>query len=321
MAHILLIEDDRSQILLMRRWLADHQLDVLTDGLEAQRALATGSWDLIISDVQLPGLDGLTLLRTGAARHTPTVLITGHTEFEVALGAMQAGAADLLPKPFTGAQVRATVERVLAARAAKSRRILAIGAHPDDVEIGIGGILARHDAAGDAVTILTVSRGAAGGATDVREREAHAAANVLGAHLVMDDLTDRHIDGGPKTIGAIEQIIRSFGADVVYTHSAHDRHQDHRGVHEATTIAARGVAEVYAYQSPSSTIDFQPARFVDVSDVMALKLRALQAYASQAGRPYLAPDVIQATASYWGRFADYRMVEPLEIVRDSRFAA
>ena len=102
----------------------------------------------------------------------------------------------------------------------------------------------------------------------------------------------------------------------VYTHSLEDTHQDHRAVHAATLVAARGVPNVYCYQSPSSTTEFKPHRFVDITHYIDKKIDLIGAYKSQVDRmESIQPDVILSTARYWGRFAGYVLAEPLRIVR------
>jgi LmbE family N-acetylglucosaminyl deacetylase len=133
----------------------------------------------------------------------------------------------------------------------------------------------------------------------------------------MEDLPDTRMGSGPETIGAIERAIREFRPDTLYTHSRNDRHQDHRAVYEATCIAARNVPNVYSYQAPSTTTEFRPSKFVDVSSTLERKLSAIEAYESQAGRPYMSRETLLATAAYWGRFAQYGHVEPLEIHREA----
>ena len=314
MARILLIEDDPAQVALVRRWLPEHDLQVAADGCTAA-VLGRGRWDLIISDMELPGPNGIQLAQGRGASGAPTLMITSHTQFGVAVDAMRAGVHDVLAKPFGRDQLVRAVERLLETK--RHRRILAIGAHPDDVEIGVGGTLARHRAEGDQVTILTLSRGAAGGPALRRAYEAKHAAALLGAELILDDLPDTRLSCGPETIGAIEEAVRVVQPDIVYTHSPNDRHQDHRATFEATRIAARGVPNVYAYQSPSTTIDFRPTRFVDVGSWLDAKLAALSAYASQGERAYIQEMQIHSTAAYWGRFAQYSLVEPLEIEREA----
>ena len=193
--------------------------------------------------------------------------------------------------------------------------VIAVGAHPDDVEIGVGGILAAHRAAGARIIIATLSRGSCGGAGAVRVEEARASATLLGAELRMGDFPDTRLDS--QIIPWLERLIGEVKPSVVYTHSSADRHQDHRAVHEATLVAARSVGSVYCYEAPSTTVDFKPARFVDVSGYMPQKHAALEAFKSQNGRAYLATGMIESTARYWGRFAGHGMVEPLEVVREA----
>ena len=70
---------------------------------------------------------------------------------------------------------------------------------------------------------------------------------------------------GAETISIIEAAIRELHPTHVYTHSLEDTHQDHRAVHAASLVAARGVPNVYCYQTPSSTVEFKPHRFVDIT--------------------------------------------------------
>lgn len=195
--------------------------------------------------------------------------------------------------------------------------MLAIGAHPDDVEIGVGGALLAHGTAGHAVTILTMSRGAEGGDTDLRVAESQLAAGLLGARLFMEDLEDTRIPSGHPTVGLIERVLAIVRPTTLYTHSHNDTHQDHRAVHEATMVAARSVPRISCYQAPSATVDFRPNRFVPIGDHLDGKLEAIGAFASQADRSYLHPDMVGSTARYWGRFAHATHAEALEVIRDS----
>lgn len=196
------------------------------------------------------------------------------------------------------------------------RRVLAIGAHPDDVEIGCGGTLAKHRDRGDALMILTMSRGARGGHAEARTHEAQRAADRLGATLQFGDFQDATIPEGVASIEIMEAAIRTFRPTHVYTHSRDDTHQDHRAVHAATLVAAREVAHLYCYQSPSSTVDFRPQLFVDISAQIDAKLELIGMHASQVGkRANIQSDLIVATARYWGRYAGYVLAEPMVVVR------
>jgi len=81
------------------------------DGREAVRALATVKPDLVFLDVQMPGLDGMSVIRIHGAQRMPvTVFVTAHDEF--AVRAFEAQALDYLVKPLSEARFRATIARV-----------------------------------------------------------------------------------------------------------------------------------------------------------------------------------------------------------------
>jgi LmbE family N-acetylglucosaminyl deacetylase len=150
-----------------------------------------------------------------------------------------------------------------------------------------------------------------------RAREAQESAGILGARLFLRDLKDTHIPEGNPTIAIIEEIVEKISPTVVYTHSIHDLHQDHRSVHRAAMVACRRVSRVYCFQSPSATIDYRPTHFVAVDDYLGKKLKVIDAFGSQAGiRDYMEPELITATARYWARYATGTFAEPFETARD-----
>ncbi|QCR19404.1 response regulator [Agrococcus sp. SGAir0287] len=323
---ILVIEDDHDVAHLVRVVLErSGELEVLLrfDGADLEQTIREHRPDVLVTDVELPDRDGLELARVAKALDPdlPVVVMTAHASVDYAVRALRHHVDEFLEKPLATAALIATVERLAALRAQRCERrrtVLAIGAHPDDVELGVGGTLSAHVAAGDAVVVLTLSRGARGGDADHRQAESMASAELLGARLFLEDLADTSIAHAEPTVGIIERVVEQVSPSVVYTHSSHDRHQDHRAVHAATLVATRGVAEVACYQSPSTTIEFRPTRFVTIDRHLEAKQRLLACFASQQGiRPYLDPQLIEATARYWGRFGDGTWIEPLEVVRDA----
>ncbi|WP_424466738.1 response regulator [Pseudoclavibacter helvolus] len=325
---ILIIEDDAdvAEFLatVLRRRLGC-EIRVLGDALTVQVHVQEFVPDLVLTDVELPGMSGLEVL--GRLREIrpdlPVVVMTAHASVEYAVRALRERADEFLQKPIASALLVSTVQRLVeearVRRALTSqRRVLAIGAHPDDVEIGVGGTLAAHAAAGDSIVILTLSRGGRGGDVSDRQHESLASADSLGARLFLEDLTDTAIPNSDPTVGIIERVIAETDPNIVYTHSKNDRHQDHRAVHEATLVASRRVATVACYQSPSSTIDFRPTKFVTVDGYTEAKLGLLARFASQAGiRDYLEPDYVLSAARYWSRFGSGTYSEPLEVIRDA----
>jgi len=195
--------------------------------------------------------------------------------------------------------------------------VLAIGAHPDDVEIGAAGALLAHRGMGHEVSILTLSRGARGGHEGTRAGESELAALAIGADLYLEDLQDTSIAEGDPTIATISRVVEIVRPTVIYTHSVHDVHQDHRNTHRAAMVAGRGVGRVYCFQSPSATVEFGPSLFVGIDAQLSGKLAAIGAFVSQTTvRDYLEPELISSTARYWGRFAQARYAEAFEVVRD-----
>jgi len=116
----------------------------------------------------------------------------------------------------------------------------------------------------------------------------------------------------------VARVVAQVRPTVIYTHSPHDVHQDHRNTHRAVMAAVREVGRVYCFQSPSATVDFRPSRFVAIDSEVGRKLEAIGAFASQTGiRAYLDEDLIRATARYWSRFGDSGYAEAFEVVRES----
>lgn len=117
MATLLLIEDEPALARHMARYLRqyDHVVEVANDGpsgLEAARRLRP---DLAIVDFQLPGLDGLELIRTlnREDRRIRTLMVSGHANVAVAVQAMKAGSSDLLTKPVPLRSLKQAVDRAL----------------------------------------------------------------------------------------------------------------------------------------------------------------------------------------------------------------
>jgi len=326
---VLVVEDDADVALYTKTVLEKRGgcvVITLDSPAAARETVASFKPDVVVTDIEMPGMTGLQLMALLRADEPdlPVIVMTAHVSVEYAVGALRAQADEFLTKPVSAIDLVSAVNRLAAdgranREVARPREfVLAIGAHPDDVEIGVGGILAAHRAAGDSVTILTLSRGAKGGDATDRQHEALASAELLGARLFLEDLIDTEITNGGSTVAIMERVVNEVKPTIVYTHSAHDRHQDHRAVHEAALVATRAVRTVACFQSPSSTVDFRPSRFVSIDGFTDQKLALLQCFASQATiRNYLEPDFVLATSRYWSRYGGGTNVEPLEVIRET----
>lgn len=122
-------------------------------------------------------------------------------------------------------------------------RILAIGAHPDDIEFGCGGVLLAEAARGSHIVLCVCSRGESGtnGTPDAREAEAKAAADLLGATLTFLDVGgDCRIEASPRSALAIAHQIRTHKPDVLLAPvTSPDQHPDHVAVGRMCRDAAR----------------------------------------------------------------------------------
>ena len=326
---VLLVEDDQLVADAVLAALSQLPVEVvhLDDGRRALVRLTTDRWNLVVSDIELPGADGLEVLQAAKAADPdlPVILMTAHQQLDYAIGAVRGSADEFLVKPIDPHALTATAKRLLGAArvrredaSAARRTVLAVGAHPDDVEVGCAGTLLEHAARGDRVVSLVLTGGEAGRDVEPHVREAADAASLLGAELIHRDLPNTPVPEGSATIDAITEQIERVRPDVVYTHTVNDSHQDHRNVHRATIEAARVVPNLFAYQSSSADISFAPGRFVDITPYLDAKLRALREFKAQhALRPYLEEDLVTSTARYWSRFGPGRYVEPFEVLRTS----
>ena len=327
---ILVVEDDpeaAAYVLHVLRGRGGFDVTHIPDPAAALVRARAERWDLVLTDVEMPGMTGIELLEAvrEVTPEVPVAVVTAHPSVDYAVRALRNKADEFLEKPVRPDKLVATVAALVAkgraAREAARQSVLAIGAHPDDVEIGAAGTLAMHRRLGHEVSILTLSRGARGGTEDTRAGESRKAAEVIGATLYHEDLQDTSIREGDPTIGVISRIVQAVRPTVIYTHSLHDVHQDHRNTHQAALVAVRQVGRVYCFQSPSATVDFRPTRFVAIDNQLARKLEAIDAFASQVEiRAYLEPDLIESTARYWSRYCEGRYAEPFEVIREAAVA-
>lgn len=166
--------------------------------------------------------------------------------------------------------------------------VLAVGAHPDDFEIGCYGVLAHHDLNGDNIFGLTLSMGENGGDPEERKSEALKSASIINMKLEFGHFKDGMIPNDITTISFIENFIKKNKIDVVYSTSINERHQDHRNIGLSVLVAGRTIPnEVYQFETISTTNDFNPRMFVDITDVVDIKKKCLAEHKSQEHRTYV----------------------------------
>jgi len=197
------------------------------------------------------------------------------------------------------------------------KRFLAIGAHPDDVELACGATIAKLIDAGHEVCIMVMSQGENGGNAPRRIREAKRGAAYLGAqsHSVQDFCDTRLSESSNEMVAAIEQEIALFKPDVVLTHSATDIHQDHEAVHRAVMRAGRKLPSILCFESPSVGHDFSPKFFVDVEKYTDVKVEAIKLHSDQRTKPYMTGTRTKAIANFRGSQVKQKSAEGFEVMR------
>ena len=204
--------------------------------------------------------------------------------------------------------------------------LLAFGPHPDDIEIGIGGLVARHVQLGFRVGLCDLTAGEMGsnGGVDERLAEAEAARRVLGARWRVNlRLPDRGLDMRPEHVLAIVNLVRAVRPRSVAVPYWFDRHPDHVAASQLLTEAVftaglrRFSAERDAWKPGWVCYYFindaaTPSFVVDVSDAYEIKRRALACHVSQ-----FAPAGQSAVQT---RLTSARFVQLIES-RDAQFGA
>jgi LmbE family N-acetylglucosaminyl deacetylase len=199
------------------------------------------------------------------------------------------------------------------------RTVLALGAHPDDVELGIGGTLARLRRLGAHVVLAVVS---VPGDYAVRRREAERAADMLGAELrVLIDVPGKRIEDFRHCdlVALIDREVKDLAPAALLSHGAAEFHRDHVIVHEAALAAQRlRYFDFFTYQPNFCRpvpVAFHARAFVDITETIETKMRAIEAHASQFSQRGIATDIFREMARLAGRLVGVQYAEGLDVGR------
>ena len=182
--------------------------------------------------------------------------------------------------------------------------ILCVAAHPDDTELLCAGTLARYAKEGHQVTIAIFTDGSIGDAVvrpealaPMREKEARAAAAIIGAHFIWAGVTDELVFPSQKQRHLMIDVLREADPDVIFTHSPNDYHPDHRYVGQLVfdSYFQKGLphmpgqslpacrfakAQLY-YMDNICGIGFNPTEYVDITEEFETKKAMLACHKSQ----------------------------------------
>jgi LmbE family N-acetylglucosaminyl deacetylase len=209
------------------------------------------------------------------------------------------------------ALVGAAVSPIPKATGASSRRkVIVVGAHPDDPETGCGGVMLRCAERGDEVVAAYLTAGEAGiaglrhdEAARIRKAEAAGACAILGARPAFIGQVDGAAEITPRRYEEMRAFLSQEKADLVFAHWPVDTHRDHRIASVLVYDAWLGLGRAFALyyfevMTGTQTQNFFPTHFVDISSVMERKHRASFAHVSQS---------IEADyGKYHGRMETYR---------------
>lgn len=197
--------------------------------------------------------------------------------------------------------------------------VLAIGAHPDDIELGCSGTLLRHKKNGNKVYLLVLTKGEGSGDPICREDECRNAAKCIGAdNLFFGGLVDTKISDGIETIMVIEKVINEIKPAIIYTHSYKDTHQDHRNTAYATLSAGRRINKIFMYESPTTFIEFTPQLLVDITEEFEKKKKIMGLFISQCNKEWYSRRLagsmaFEGLALYRGFQARVKVAEAFEV--------
>lgn len=197
--------------------------------------------------------------------------------------------------------------------------VLAVGAHPDDVELGMGGTVARLRRGGARVVIMAASC-----PSDYERRtgEAREAAQILGAEfrLLINHGPQRLEDvKSYELVKRMDEIVKEYQPAAMFTHGPADFHRDHLLTYEAAMSAQRvRFLDFFCYYPTScrpAQVGFKPQVYVDITETMDLKMDAINAHSSQFSGRGLAADFHRDLARSYGRMLGTVYAEGLEVVR------
>jgi len=197
--------------------------------------------------------------------------------------------------------------------------VLAVGAHPDDLELGVGGTLARLSGAGARVVMAVLSI-----PSQLRSRRAEAsrAAAILGCEVrfLTPNRCARVEDfKSHQLVGMIDGLVRELKPAAMFSHCLANLHTDHKLAYDACMASQRlRYFDIFCY-SPTSchsvNIAFHPHAYIDISDTIEAKMRAIRSHSTQFDARGLKTEHYREASRGTGRIVGVDYAEGLEVVR------
>ena len=199
------------------------------------------------------------------------------------------------------------------------KTVLAVGAHADDVELAVGGTMARLRRGGARVVMAVISLP---GDYKARLREAQHAAGILGCELrvLMADGSRRIEDlKSYELVAMIDREVKELAPAAMLTHGPSEFHRDHVLVHEACVSSQRlRYFDFFTYHPNFCRpvpVAFHPRAYVDITETIETKMRAIEAHQSQFKCRGLGIDIYRDIARLNGRMVGVQYAEGLDVGR------
>ncbi|MAE82025.1 MAG: hypothetical protein CMB80_04770 [Flammeovirgaceae bacterium] len=212
------------------------------------------------------------------------------------------------------------------------KHVMAIGAHPDDIEFGCSGTLIKHRKKGDEVVYVcmtnTASVDATTGQTIRSKHELNAEVMCSAKILEIDNVEflqfkDLHVPFSFESVSSLENLIKKYKIDTIYTHWAGDSNQDHIATFKTTMASARYVPNVLCYEQipiPRHTENPMLVNYyVDVTETFKDKIKASKCHESQFNKykktGFDVANNLKIMAQYRGIEADCKYAEGFHLIK------
>tara|TARA_R110000823_G_scaffold192681_5_gene324271 strand:- start:3341 stop:4006 length:666 start_codon:yes stop_codon:yes gene_type:complete len=211
------------------------------------------------------------------------------------------------------------------------KKVVAIGAHPDDIEFGCSGTLMRHLKAGDDVTMVIMTNsqsidGVSGEvirSSDELYQETKEAADIIGGRLLMLSFQDLRVPFSLESVSDVQRVLQATNADTVYTHWAGDSNQDHIATYRASVAAARYVKNIYCYEQipiPRHTEnEMKPTYYSDITEEFEDKIKVAKCHKSQIEKYAMVgldvPKNLKTLAMFRGIQANVEYAEAFQVLK------
>lgn len=209
----------------------------------------------------------------------------------------------------------------------EKQSVLAFGAHPDDIEIGMGGTVAKLNGMGYDVNLVvaTLPNFVKTDTKEQRRIEATMSAKVMGSKQPeFLDLSPDEIIFSRKFVGLIDQIIHKYEPEAVFTQWIGDSHQDHQALTKAVISASRDSNNLFMYETtiPGGVTEktFRPQLYIDISETLEIKKNALNCFDSQkirCGDPWIG--AIVGRSLFRGYQMNTKHAEVFEIIKVTKW--